>query len=58
MYSRRVKVKVKLWLCLLKPYATKAYERLEVWRHAFLTSALDGSEWLASRLVFFTLGTH
>jgi len=26
----------------------KAYDGLDAWRHSFLTSALGGSEWLAS----------
>jgi hypothetical protein len=57
------KVKVKLSLRLTKHHAMKAYWGAEVWLHAFLTSALDGGEWSASRPVRFTpreraLGTH
>jgi hypothetical protein len=34
----------------------KTYWGVEIQLHAFLTSALDESEWLASRLGRFTLG--
>jgi len=34
----------------------KTYGGVEVWRHAFLTSALDAGEWSASRPGCFTLG--
>jgi hypothetical protein len=44
-----VKVKVKLSLCLNKHHAMKAYWGVEVERHAFLTSALEGGERSASR---------
>jgi hypothetical protein len=40
---------VKLSLCLIKHHAMKTY-----W--GFLTSALDGGEWLASRPCRFTSG--
>jgi hypothetical protein len=30
-------------------YVRMAYEGVDVWLHAFLTSALDGDEWSASR---------
>jgi hypothetical protein len=41
------KVKVKLSLCLInKHYAMKAYGEVD---HTFLTSALAGGEWSASR---------
>jgi hypothetical protein len=36
----------------------KAYWRVKVYLHAFLTSALDGGEWSASRSGPFTPGTH
>jgi hypothetical protein len=42
------KIKVKLSLCLIKRHAMKAYWRVDVWLHAFLTSTLDGGEWSAS----------
>jgi hypothetical protein len=48
----------KLSLCLIKHYAMKVYGGLDVWTHLFLTSALAGGEWLASRLGRFTPGTH
>jgi hypothetical protein len=38
-------VEVKVSLSLIKQHAMKAYGRLEVCSHAFLTSALDGEEW-------------
>jgi hypothetical protein len=55
--------KVKLSLCLTKHHAMKTYWGMEVQLHAFLTSALDGSEWSASRPDRFTPrkrvpGTH
>jgi hypothetical protein len=34
----------------------KMYGGVEVWSHVFLTSALDGGEWSASRLCRFTSG--
>jgi hypothetical protein len=51
-----LKVKVNLSLCLTKHHATMTYWRVEVQLHAFLTSALDGVECLASRLGRFTPG--
>jgi hypothetical protein len=36
----------------------KAYGGVDVQTHVFLTLALDGCEWSASRLGRFTLGTH
>jgi hypothetical protein len=43
-----------LSLCLTKHHAMKTYWRSAVWLHAFLTSALDGGEWSASRQGHFT----
>jgi hypothetical protein len=59
----KVKVKVKLSLYLTKQHAMKTYWGVEVQLHAFLTSATDGDEWLASRPGHFTPrerapGTH
>jgi len=52
-------VKVKLSQCLTKHDAMKTYYwGIGVELHAFLTSALDGSEWSASRPGSFTPGTH
>jgi hypothetical protein len=36
----------------------KTYEGVEVYFHAFLTSALDGGEWSASRLGHFIPGEN
>jgi hypothetical protein len=36
----------------------KAYVGVELQLHVFLTSALDGGEWLASRLSHFTPGVR
>jgi len=41
-------------LCLIKQYAMKVYDRVEVWLQAFLPSALDGVEWSSSRSSHFT----
>jgi hypothetical protein len=49
-------VKVKLSLCLTKHYAMKAYGRMDVQIHYFLTSALVGGEFLASSSGRFTSG--
>jgi hypothetical protein len=43
------KVKLKLSLCLTKHHLMKECGLMEVWPHAFLTSALDGGEWSDSR---------
>jgi hypothetical protein len=43
------KGKVKLSLCLTKHYAMKTYEAMHVNIYAFLTSALVGGEWSATR---------
>jgi hypothetical protein len=37
-------------------HAIKAYKGIEAWLHSFLTSALDGDEWSASRSGRFALG--
>jgi hypothetical protein len=42
-------VKVNLSLCLTKHHATKPYGEVEIQIQLFLTSALDGGEWSASR---------
>jgi hypothetical protein len=42
----KVKVKVNVSLFLTKYQAMKKYSGMEVQLHAFLTSALDGSDWL------------
>jgi hypothetical protein len=47
--------KVKLSICL-KYDAMKTYRGMEVQLHAFLTSALHGGEWSASRPGRFTFG--
>jgi hypothetical protein len=50
----KLKVKVKLSLCLTKNHTMKTYWGVEVELHAFLTSALDGDEWSTSRPGRFT----
>jgi hypothetical protein len=50
--SKRSYSKVKV----IKHYAMKAYEGVDVYIHVFLTSALVGGEWLASRPGRFTPG--
>jgi hypothetical protein len=50
-------------MCLTKHHAMKTYWGMEVKLHAFLTSALDGGEWSASRPASYTPrervpGTH
>jgi hypothetical protein len=57
------KVTIKLSLCLTRHHAMKTYSGSEGIVHAFLTSALDGGEWSASRPSHFTpreraSGTH
>jgi hypothetical protein len=47
-------LKVKLSLCLTKHHAMKTYWGVEAYLHAFLTQALDGSEWSASSPGSFT----
>jgi hypothetical protein len=34
----------------------KVYEGMEIWLHTFLTSELDGNDWLSSRPSRFTAG--
>jgi hypothetical protein len=58
-----MKVKVKLFLGLIKHSAMKTYWGVEVKRHEFLTSALKGDEWSAlhpGRLIAWEIapGTH
>jgi hypothetical protein len=43
---------------LTKHYAMKAYGRVDVQIHIFLTSVLAGGEWSASRPGCFTLDIH
>jgi hypothetical protein len=43
------KVQVQLSLCWTKYHAMKTYGGVEIWFHAFLTSALVWGEWSASR---------
>jgi hypothetical protein len=38
-----------LSLCLTNYYAMKAYGGVDIWSHIFLTAALVGGEWTASR---------
>jgi hypothetical protein len=55
----KIKVKVKLSLCFFsftKHHAMKAYWGVKVQLHIFLTSALDGGAWSASRPCCFTPG--
>jgi hypothetical protein len=49
------KIKTKLFLCLTKYHFMKAYCGSGGIVHAFLTSALDGGGWSASRSGFFIL---
>jgi hypothetical protein len=49
-YSKVTSGKVKLSLYLTKHYAMKTYGGVDVQIHVFLTSALVGGEWSASRL--------
>jgi hypothetical protein len=63
VYERYSKCKVKLSLCLIKHLSMKAYWGVDIQLHVFLTSALDGGQWSASRHCRFTLeertpGTH
>jgi hypothetical protein len=51
-----LKIKVKLSLCLIKHRSVKAYGGEEVQHDAFLTSALHGGKWSASRCGTFTYG--
>jgi len=48
--------RVELFLCLTKHHAMKTYGGVELQIHAFITSALDGGEWSASRPGRFTPG--
>jgi hypothetical protein len=47
--KRKTKVVPVLLFSLTEHHAMKAYWGMYVLLHAFLTSALDGSEWSASR---------
>jgi hypothetical protein len=52
----RRKWKLKLSPCLIKHQAMNMYGKVEVQLHAYLTSALDGGEWVASRYDGFNRG--
>jgi len=43
----------KVYLCLTKHNSMKTCDRMELQLHAFLTSALSGGEWSASRSGIF-----
>jgi hypothetical protein len=47
--TTRIRNIVKLSLSLAKHHAMKTYREMEVWRHIFLTSALEGGECSALR---------
>jgi hypothetical protein len=53
-YSLKLKVNLSLWFFKLSTTPWRLYGGAEVWLHAFLTSALDGGEWSASRPYRFT----
>jgi hypothetical protein len=53
-----LKVTIKLSLCLTKHHTMKTYLRVEVYLHAFIISALDGSDCSASRLSHFSPGAR
>jgi hypothetical protein len=48
----------KLTLCSIKHYAMESYRGVDVYINVFLTSALDGGEWSASRPCRITPCTH
>jgi len=57
-YAERVVLMMKLSLCLTKHHAMQMYGGVEVWLHAFLNSAPDGSKWSASHAGRLTPGNH
>jgi hypothetical protein len=46
--SFRSRIKVKLYLYLMKHQDTRSYGGVETYLHAFLPTAMDGDEWPAS----------
>jgi hypothetical protein len=54
--SKEDKGRIKSSLCLTKHHDMKAYCGMKAQLHAFLTSALEGGEWSASRPGRFSPG--